>query len=75
MKINCEFDAQLLAVSHNTVNDKTYYKGQIFTLDSHECGELNFTDDLGSLVPGNYHFVAEYNDKYKSFKAVSAIEV
>lgn len=76
MKINCEFGARLLAVTSTTIgeanNQKTYYKGQIFLDDTHECGEINFTEDLASLEPGDYIFQAEYNDKYKTLRAVSA---
>jgi hypothetical protein len=76
MKINCEFGAKLLAVTSTEVGDannkKTYYKGQIFLDDSHECGEVSLNEDLANLEPGDYLFKGEYNDKYKTFRVISA---
>ena len=72
MKINCEFSAKLLAITSNTVENKTYYKGQIFLDDTHEAGEIAFNEDLSNLSPGDYIFRAEYNDKYKVMRVIEA---
>lgn len=73
MKINSKFNAQLLSSSVTTSKDgRNFYHITIFVPSSGEAGQMNVTEDLyNNLVTGSeYTFVAEWNDKYNSFRVI-----
>lgn len=72
MKINCEFESQVLASKKivNQSNGKEYYQLTLFDVNSGEAGQLFTTEDIyKNVVAGqSYMFGAIYDDKYNSFK-------
>ena len=74
MKIVTNFEAQVLATSRSSSKDgnNTYFHATIFIPESGEAGTLNIPEKLyNELIAGQlYELVAEYNDKYNSFRLV-----
>lgn len=71
MKINCDFNAQLLSTNTSTSKNGTvYHQATIFCPDTGEAGMLNVSEDVANklVVGSSYKFYAEWNDKYSSFR-------
>lgn len=73
MKINCNFDATVLATNVNTSKDgREFYNATIFIPSTGEAGAISISEDIYKSISPNesYNFKAEYNDKYSSLRVV-----
>lgn len=77
MKIITQFCAQLLSTSTTQSKDgRNFYHATIFVPSTGEAGQLNVSEDTyKNLVSGEtYDFVAEWNDKYNSFRVIGVAD-
>lgn len=59
---------QVLGITHNDYQGKTYYQAQVFNPDSMEAGSIGISEELASQIKPDpvkvIPFKAEYNDKF-----------
>lgn len=64
----CKVRYQVLGITSNEYQGKTYYQAQVFNPDSSEAGSIGITDKLAQTIKPDpakiVVFDAEYNDKF-----------
>lgn len=64
----CTVRYQVLGITSNEYQGKTYFQAQVFNPDSCEAGSIGISDELQKIIkpdPGKIiEFKAEFNDKY-----------
>lgn len=76
MKINCEFECQVLSSKKisNPNNGKDYFQLTLFDVNSGEAGQIFTSQEVyENVIPGqSYSLLGVYDDKYNSFKIAGA---
>lgn len=64
----CKVRYQVLGITSNEYQGKTYFQAQVFNPDSSEAGAIGLSNELAQLIKPDpakiVVFNAEYNDKF-----------